>query len=388
VLDTLAGRVCDGEVDVELSPDQELLKETTRRFIADSWPLERVREAADSGEPTGPGYGRQAAELGWFGLVVPESMGGGSVSGNGVFDAAIVGVERGRALQPGPFVAANVVAHALATAGADEQQRRSLRAIVSGDATATWAVADEIGAFDGPGGVTVSGDGDHIVLHGAKSLTIDADLADWIFVTGADEAGGVTQVLVPSSARGLTARPLAGLDISRRFGEVRFDGVELSSSAVVGERGRAIALVDDQLRLAAVLTMAESVGAMDALFTLALDYAKDRIAFGRPIGSFQAVKHLLVDTSVLLETSKAVATAAAQSVGSGKAEAPEVVAMAKSTVADAGVQLAQSCFQIFGGIGFTWAHDNHLFLRRLTADAALYGDAAWHRERIWVHHGM
>ena len=134
--------------------------------------------------------------------------------------------------------------------------------------------------------------------------------------------------------------------------------------------------------------MAESVGAMDALFMLALDYAKGRIAFGRPIGSFQAVKHSLADASVLLETSKAVTAAAAESVGSAQRDAPEVVAMAKSTVAGASVQLAQSCFQVFGGIGFTWEHDNHLFLRRLTADAALYGDAAWHRERIWAYHGI
>jgi alkylation response protein AidB-like acyl-CoA dehydrogenase len=380
--------VSDGRVDAQLSPDQELLRDTTRRFIAESWPLERVRAAADSGDPTDSSYTRKVADLGWFGFTVPEAMGGGSVSGNGVYDAAVVAVERGRVLQPGPFVPANVVTHALAVAGSEEQQRGPLAAIVGGGASATWAVADEFGAFDGPGGVSLSGDGDRVVLHGTKVLTVDADVADWILVTAADERGGVTQVLVPSSARGVSARPLAGLDLSRRFGEVRFEGVVLPSSTVVGRRGDAGALVEDQLRLAAVLTMSESVGAMDALFMLALGYAKDRIAFGRPIGSFQAVKHSLADTSVLLETSKAVAAAAAESVGSMRADALEVVSMAKSTVADAGVELAQSCFQVFGGIGFTWAHDNHLFLRRLTADAAMYGDAAWHRERIWAHYGM
>jgi alkylation response protein AidB-like acyl-CoA dehydrogenase len=117
-------------------------------------------------------------------------------------------------------------------------------------------------------------------------------------------------------------------------------------------------------------------------FEMTVQYAQDRIAFGRPIGSFQAVKHQLSDTSLALEMSKAVALAAARTVGTGDDYGPEAASMAKAFVGDAGVELVQACFQVFGGIGYTWEHDQHLFLRRITTDAGLFGDPAWHRENL------
>src|SRR5262249_37044245 len=177
-------------------------------------------------------------------------------------------------------------------------------------------------------------------------------------------------------------RALDGLDLSRRFGEVRFDDTEIPSSTLVGDTASGAGQIERQLRVACALTVAESVGAMDYDLALAVQYAKDRIAFGRPIGSFQAVKHLLADTSLMLEMSKGLALAAAQAVGDDQDDAGEVASMAKAFVGDCGIDLAQNCFQVFGGIGYTWEHDQHLYLRRLTTDAALYGDPAWHRERL------
>ena len=136
-----------------------------------------------------------------------------------------------------------------------------------------------------------------------------------------------------------------------------------------------------------VLTVAEMVGAMDHDFHMALDYAKARTAFARPIGSFQAIKHLLADTSLLLEASKAAADAAASAVGRGAGGA-EVASMAKAFVGDSAIDLAQACWQVFGGISYTWEHDQHLYMRRLTTDAMLYGEPAWHRERICTLHGL
>jgi alkylation response protein AidB-like acyl-CoA dehydrogenase len=136
------------------------------------------------------------------------------------------------------------------------------------------------------------------------------------------------------------------------------------------------------------LTAAESIGAMDHDLALAVQYAKDRTAFGRPIGSFQAIKHLLADTSLMLEMSKGIAVAAARAVGTRQDDAAGVSSMAKAFVGDCGIDLAQNCFQVFGGIGYTWEHDQHLYLRRLTADAALYGDPAWHRERLCQVSGL
>jgi alkylation response protein AidB-like acyl-CoA dehydrogenase len=140
--------------------------------------------------------------------------------------------------------------------------------------------------------------------------------------------------------------------------------------------------------VALVLTVSESVGAMNRIFEITLDYAKARTAFGRPIGSFQAIKHSLADTGLLLEMAQGMATAAARAVGDERPDAGEVASMAKSLVGDNGVALSQNCFQTFGGIGYTWEHDQHLFLRRLAMDALLYGEPAAHRERICQLHDL
>ncbi|HEU4842367.1 MAG TPA: acyl-CoA dehydrogenase family protein, partial [Ilumatobacteraceae bacterium] len=175
---------------------------------------------------------------------------------------------------------------------------------------------------------------------------------------------------------------LESLDLSRSFAEVRFDSVELPASALVGPAGGAADLVARQLAVAGALTVAETVGTMDREFAITLEYAKHRIAFGRPIGSFQAIKHLLADTSLDLEMSKAIALAAARTVGADEGYGAEAASMAKAFVGDCSITFGQSCFQVFGGIGYTWEHDQHLYLRRLTTDASLFGDPAWHREHL------
>lgn len=374
-------------MDLDLTDDQQLLRDTTARFIEETLPLGEVRRCIDDLTPTPADYVRQSAELGWFSLVVPEELGGGSVSGRGIEDAALVAFERGKALQPGPFAAANAVALALAVAGSDEQRAKVLPAIVGGEAAATWAVAGATGDVGGFGGVSATTRAGGWVLDGAKALVPDPGLAGWILVTAGD-GEGVSQFLLAADTPGLRARPLRSLDVTRRFGEVVFDAVEVGPADVVGEPGGGRRLAEQQLDLAAALTIAESVGAMRAHFEMALQYAKDRVAFGRPIGSFQAVKHLLADTSLLLESSTAMAQAAVEAVQDRREDASEVVSMAKAYVGDCGITLAQNCFQVFGGIGFTWEHDNHLFLRRLTTDAQLYGDPAWHRERLCTIHGL
>ncbi|HEX5585884.1 MAG TPA: acyl-CoA dehydrogenase family protein [Acidimicrobiia bacterium] len=373
-------------MDLELSNDQELLRDTTARFIESVCPLTAVRELGGSKSPEGADYRRQAAELGWFALLVPEELGGGTVSGNGVADAAIVAEERGRGLQPGAFVASNSVALGLALEGSDEQ-RKVLTEIAAGEATATWALASADGDWSPGAGITATVSGAGFVVSGASGFVQDADLADWLLVTAAGD-DGLSQFLVAQGTPGVGITVLEGLDITRRFSEVRFDDVEVPASALVGTAGGAAGTVERQLQVALALTVAEMVGAMDRDFEVALDYAKARTAFGRPIGSFQAIKHLLADTSLALEMSKSMAIAAAKAVGEGKDDATEVASMAKAFVSDSAIDLAQNCFQVFGGIGYTWEHDQHLYLRRLTTDAALYGDAAWHRERVWEFYGL
>jgi alkylation response protein AidB-like acyl-CoA dehydrogenase len=159
--------------------------------------------------------------------------------------------------------------------------------------------------------------------------------------------------------------------------------VQVPAWAVVGAPGEADELLTRQLAVACTLIAAEMVGAMDHDFQMTVQYAKDRIAFGRPIGSFQGVKHQLADTSLALEMSKSIALAAARTVGTdGDDHGPQAASMAKAFVGDAGLELVQTCFQVFGGIGYTWEHDQHLYLRRITTDAGLFGDASWHRELL------
>ncbi|MBL7500239.1 acyl-CoA/acyl-ACP dehydrogenase [Frankia sp. CNm7] len=413
-------------MDDVLTDEQRMLVDASARFIARTCPLEKVREGTYAGAGFAAAYRRQAGELGWYSLLVPDELGGGSVSGNGVLDAALVAYHRGRALQPGPFVGTNVVAYALAAAGAGEQTAKVLPALLSGETSAAWVPAAAlvppssagsaaappaapVGRSASAGAVSAVEAGGGWRLSGQATFVEDPGPDGWFLVTastGPASAGdgggaGLAQFLLPAGTPGLRVVPLESLDLTRRFVRLDFDDVPVASAGsrlgAAGDGGGADELVARQLALACVLTTAESVGAMDFELAMTVQYAKDRIAFGRPIGSFQALKHVLADTSLALEMSKAITTAAAQRLGEvdgspGAAEpggSPgsagyglEAASMAKAFVGDSGVDLAQNCFQVFGGIGFTWEHDQHLFLRRLTTDAALFGDPSWHRERL------
>ena len=366
---------------LDLTADQELLRSTAVRFMENAWPLAKLRQRAGTDAHLEPEYVRQAGELGWFAMLVPEELGGGSVSGAGLLDAAVVAEERGRLLQPGPFVPMNVVAWALSAAGDDRQRREVLPSLVSGESLATWAVADAGGDWTPAGGVAAERSGGGFRLSGIKNLVQDAHIADWILVAAATDAGP-SQFLVPVETPGLSVARLDGLDLSRDLCQVQFRDVELPESALVGGMGRSTDLIEHQLDVAVSLTVAESVGAMDRDFEVVVEYAKARTAFGRPIGSFQAVKHLLADTALLVETSKSMAFAAGRAVQEGRQDASLVASMAKAFIGDSGIDVAQNCLQVLGGIGYTWEHDQHFYLRRLATDASLFGEPAWHRERV------
>lgn len=418
-----------------LTEEQRMLVDASVRFIESACPLEKVRGRAYGDPEYAAAYRRQAGELGWYSPLVPEDLGGGSMSANGVLDAAVIAYLRGRVLQPGPYVGTNVVAYALADAGTNEHTAKVLPALLSGEAAAAWVPAAPVvvpGGPGQPGGLSAAGGaggpagavlavetGDDWRLSGQASFVEDAGPDGWYLVTattGGDAGTGLAQFLLPADAPGLRVTRLESLDLTRGFVRLELDGAVVSSAsrlrAGVGV-GRDGDLVARQLALACVLTAAESVGAMDYELALTVQYAKDRIAFGRPIGSFQALKHVMADASLALEMSKAITTAAATRLGeatglaetatdtsgpseradpSGPGDGPaddgpavyglEAASMAKAFVGDSGIDLAQNCFQIFGGIGFTWEHDQHLYLRRLTTDAAFFGDPGWHRERL------
>ncbi|MEX5635797.1 acyl-CoA dehydrogenase family protein [Parafrankia sp. FMc2] len=384
-----------------VTPEQELLLESSSRFIERMMPLPSVRElAADAGglaAGAGAGglearYHEAACSLGWFGMLVGEEHGGGTVSGNGLLDAAAVAAERGAVLQPGPFAAANVVAQLLAAEG--PKHREALARLVAGRARATWAVGDVAGLTPGAGEIVAGeDDGGGFRLDGDVRHVPDAADCDLLVVT-AHGPRGLTQFLVAADTPGIQARRMASLDITRRPGAVRFDAVRVGADAVLGAPGDATAArFEWQVGIAAVLTAAESVGAMHRELEAAVEHARTRIAFGRPIGSFQAVKHLLADLSLSLEMAKGVVSAAAEalgsrSLGSAARDGVDLAHAAKAFVAEHGIELAHGCFQVFGGVGYTWEHDHHLFMRRLAADAVAFGSAQWHRARLGERIGV
>ncbi|MGE0880955.1 MAG: acyl-CoA dehydrogenase family protein [Acidimicrobiia bacterium] len=351
-------------MEITLTDDQALLRDTARRFIQDVCPLLTVRQGAERDDNVPDGYVAQAAELGWFAMLVPEDLGGGSVSGEGLRDLAIVAEERGAALQPGPFVSHNVVAEALATAAT---RTDVLDALVAGEQVASWAWS----------GATIAESAGGFRVDGVCGAVHEGARADWFLVSDGSRHG-----LVAANAPGVTVKPLASHDLTQRFAEVRFDGVDLDADAMVSVDG------DHLLDVALVLHVAESIGAATALFEMTRQYAAERTAFGRPIGSFQAVKHQLADLALVLEAGKALSVAATRAVQSQAPYASEAASMAKAWIGDYGVDIGQGCFQVFAGIGYTWEHDLHFFLRRLTMNSLLYGNADWHRERICTIHGL
>ena len=373
-------------MDIDLSEDQELFRETTARFIEARCPMATVRARADDPLLRDPAVLRDAGELGWYALFVPEEFGGGSVSGIPMRDAVIVAEERGRTVQPGPFVSTNVVALALAEAGRRHQQAAWLPRLANGEVSAAWAVSDGSGVPDA-GALRARTIDAGFALSGTAGLVSDAASAGLLLATAFGEAGEAVQCLVPADAVGVEITQLTGLDITREFARVTFADVRVQEEDVLTTSDPG-SLLDRLVDVAATLCVAESVGAMSRLVELTVGYAKDRTAFGRPIGSFQALKHLLADTSFLVEVSAGGATAAAHTVGDRSADASEIASIAKAYVGDAGVAVAQACQQMHGGIGFTWEHDLHFYLRRLAVDRVLYGDPSWHRERICRIHGL
>lgn len=368
-------------MDLALSADQSLFLETTRKFLTANWPVHAIRELVD--DPVG--FDRIAwnhgASLGWTSMLVPEDHGGGSISGEGVADLAIVAEELGRFLFMGPVLPSNVVAFALARWGTDEQANAFLPALVSGEGIAAWAVAEENDRWGaeatGMEAVPLSGG---YRLSGVKSPVQDAHLANQLLVS-ARTPGGVTQFLVPSETPGVSISPLRGLDLARRFSRVRFDRVDLPSSAVVGDVDGAASAIGTQLALALALQCAETVGATDRAFEMTLTYVKDRKSFGRPIGSYQALKHRLVDMLLWLESAKAATLAAVEAV-QFDVDAGYWASLAKSYVGDRCPLIVRDCLQMHGGIGYTWEHDLHFFLRRVESNALIYGRPDHHRDPL------
>jgi alkylation response protein AidB-like acyl-CoA dehydrogenase len=357
-----------------LLDEQAMLVDASVRMMEAQAPIAALRAAADGASLDDETYRALGSRLGWFGLLAEEAEGGGAASTNGLLDAVLIAYERGARLQPGPFVGHCVVVDALAHASS-KVNSGAWNALLSGETWASWAFGSEDTCF-----LEVAGE--ELLLRGTSGPVADGAACGWLLLTATTDRG-IAVVLVSTDSPRIGRRPLEGLDVTRRWCEFDLDEVPVASTDLLAAPGpETDRFIARQTQVAAILNAAESVGAMHADFELALQYSKDRIAFGRPIGSFQAIKHLLADTSLWLEMAKGLVHSAAHAFGTGADDGPALAHAAKAFVAERGIELAHNCFQVFGGIGYTWEHDQQLYFRRLTSDAESFGSAGWHRARL------
>jgi alkylation response protein AidB-like acyl-CoA dehydrogenase len=369
-------------MNLALGDDQQFFQETTRKFLEQEMPLTAVRALADDPAGFDRGWWARGCELGWTSLLVDEADGGGSLGGEGVLDLVIVAEEMGRLVSPGPLAPTNVVAAAVTRGGTPELRSAVLPGIIAGEVVGAWCGAGLGGGWDGTGvAVTASRDDAEFVLDGVATPVEAAGQAGELLVTARTD-GGVTQFLVPAGAHGLAVEPLGCVDLVRRYASVRFDGVRVAEARVVGDVDGAVAALERQLQLAIVLQCAETVGALDRVVEFTLEYLADRSSFGRPLASYQAIKHRFADMKMWLEASHGVTELAARAVQDDAPDAPEIVSAAASYLGDHATEIVQECTQLHGGIGVTWEYDLHLYLRRVTLHRNLYGTPAQHRERI------
>ena len=370
-------------MDFAFSEEQEMLRKSARDFLAKECPPKVVRRLIEGEDAYDPTLWKKIAELGWTALGIPEQHGG-----VGTFlDLVVVLEEAGRALLPGPFFATmGLAVPAVIESGTEAQKREVLGAIAAGDARATLALTEPPGRWDATGiGLKAAQSGGGWRLDGIKLFVPDAQHADYLVVaarTRGEGEDGVSLFLVKGRPKGMTVSPLKTLDMTRRWSEIRFDGVELGPDTLMGAADNAWPRLKRALEWATAAMCAEMVGGEQKVLETSTEYAKTRQQFGKPIGIYQAVSHKLADMLVLAESSKSATYYAAWAV---EADAPDrslAASMAKAYVSDAYRKIAGDGIQVHGGIGFTWEHDMHLYFKRAKASEVTLGDATYHRELV------
>jgi alkylation response protein AidB-like acyl-CoA dehydrogenase len=360
------------------SDEQEELRTAVRRFLAEKSPETEVRRLMETTEGYDPAVWRQMADqLGLQSLTIPEEFGG---SGFTYVELLVVLEEMGAALLCAPFFSSvALAANALLTSGDDEAKKSYLPGIASGETIATLAITEDNGKWDF-GGIELAATkkGDGWVLDGHKMFVIDGHVANLIIVA-ARTAAGVTLFAVAGDAPGLTRTALPTMDQTRKQARLEFSG---TPATLIGTDGGAEAGLSKTLDLAAVALAAEQVGGAQHVLDASVEYAKTRIQFGRPIGSFQAIKHKCADMLLEVESAKSAAYYAAWAAAEDSDELPVVASLAKSYCSEAYFHSAAENIQIHGGIGFTWEHPAHLYFKRAKSSELLLGDPSYHRELL------
>jgi alkylation response protein AidB-like acyl-CoA dehydrogenase len=365
------------------SAEAALFVSTARAFLDKHASLSDVRALHASDRSYDPAWWQRAAELGWTALLVPDTLGGGSISGNPLRDLASIAEQIGRTVAPGPLHPVSTVLAGLVNADNHTEHSDAISALVSGTQVAGWAV-DEPGRAFHPQqpllAATATAGGYR--LHGVKDRVEAGPQADMFLVTARTD-DGPRQFLVSADAHGVTVRRQRCVDLVKQYARVEFDAVHVDGSAAVGSAHQTPTLITRQGQIAMVLQCAETVGILDTVLTMTIAWARDRHSFGRPLVSYQALKHRFADMTMWLHACRAITTAAVDEVAADSPDAGLWVSAAKAYVGEHAGPLVQDCVQLHGGIGVTWEHDLHLYLRRITLYRSMFGTPAEHHQAIY-----
>lgn len=365
-------------MDLSFTDEHQQLRELVRRFLEEYSDEQAVRAQMDTEDGLDRSvWTRMAEELGLLGLMVPEEQGG---TGLGAVELAIVMEEMGRSLLCAPYFSTVVLAGtALLESGDEAACQELLPQMAQGELFLTLAIEDENGGH-APADIQCAAlkEGDHFLLNGVKSPVVDGALADVVLVAARSEKG-LSLFRVEAQADGMTRKPLPPLDPTRKLARIEFQN---TPAQLLGQEGSAEAVLEHVLEIAAVALASEATGGAQACLDMAVKYAKERLQFGRPIGSFQAIKHKCADMLVQVESARSAAYSAAFSAVQDASELSVTAAIAKSKASEAYFFVAAENIQVHGGIGFTWEHPAHLYFKRAKSSEVLLGTPAYHRQKL------
>jgi alkylation response protein AidB-like acyl-CoA dehydrogenase len=366
-------------VDFNLSEEQEALQEMARDFLRERWPTERTRDLLEKKLVViDDDVWSEIVEMGWLGVAASEEAGG---IGGDIMTAAVLAQEAGRGVLPGPFQSSLVAAIALERSGDGEPRNKLLPDLIAGATRATMAIQEPSGLY-GPDALDTSAvaSDDGWLLSGTKILVPDADGAAVLLVS-ARTPSGPGLLRVAADAPGVTRNSMHRMD-SQSCAEVVLSDVRVGPDDLLGGSARGADLLREVYDVWTVLLAADLLGSAEAALELTRQYAIERVQFGRPIGSFQAVSHRLADDLVAVETGRSLLYGACLALDESRENAAALVSAAKAWLSDTAVAAAETALQIHGGVGFTWEYDVHLHMRRARCNAALLGDADFHRDRV------
>jgi len=371
-------------MDLGLSEEQEMLKNFARDFLEKECPEKYVRDMEEDERGYSPEVWKKMADQGWQGLIVPEQYGG---TGLGFLDLIVLLEEFGRALVPGPFIPTVVLgAIPILEAGSEEQKQEYLPRIASGDLIMTMAFTEPSARFDAEGVETAAKkDGTDYVLNGTKLFVPDANVADMLIVVARQPDSkaeqGISLFLVDAKAQGVSIETLKTIASDKQC-EIKLENVRVPAKNLLGAEGQGWQIMKTLLQKATVAECAYLVGLAQMDFEISVNYAKERVQFGRPIGSFQAIQHKAADMVTDVDGARFIMYRAAWSVAEGEPDAEMNVHMAKAWCSDATRRVVAHGQQIHGGIGFTKDYKIQLFFRRQKRGELMWGDADYHREKV------